>query len=149
MSIVRKKTAMKWLAALLRSGLIHFTAVLICLAAAVFLWAFLQNPFNLYRTGLEIYHPRLLLYGSALVGACFASWTCTCLASSKLMYLYTPLALAFLAYANSCPGYALAICVVFLWLLLAYLLHSGLIGEGKEAASGAASEEADEAQLNK
>ena len=65
------------------------------------------------------------------------------------MYIYTPLALAVLVYANSCPGYALAVYVVFLWLLLAYLLHSGLIGEGKEAASGAASEEAEEAQLNK
>lgn len=133
----------------MRSGLIHFAAVLICLAAAVFVWAFLQNPFNLYQTGLEIHHPRLLLYSSALVGACFASCTCACLASSKLMYLYTPLALAVLAYANSCPGYALAVCVVFLWLLLAYLLHSGRIGEGKRAASGAVSEGVDEAQFNK
>lgn len=135
---VRKKKAMKWPAALLRSGLIHFAAVLICLAAAVFIWAFLQNPFNLYRTGLETHHPRLLLYGSALVGAGFASWTCACLASSKLMYIYTPLALAALAYTNSCQGYALAACVVFLWLLLAHLLHSGLIGQEQAAASGTA-----------
>ena len=129
---VKKKIIMKWPAALLRSGLINFAAVFICLAAAVFVWAFLQNPFNLYRTGLEIHHPRLLLYGSVLIGASLASWTCSCLASSKFMYIYTPLALAILAYANSCPGYALATCVLVLWLLLAYGLHIGLTGKNNK-----------------
>ena len=132
----------------MRSGLIHFAAVLVCLAAAVFVWAFLQNPFNLYRTGLEIFHPRLLLYGSALVGVSFASWTCSRLALSKLMYVYTPLALAILAYANSCPGYALAVCVVALWLLLAYGLHVGWVGKDYSVKSSAASADSEKAQFN-
>ncbi|MGM9993002.1 MAG: hypothetical protein ACI376_09225 [Candidatus Bruticola sp.] len=120
---------MKWSAALLRSGLINFTAVALSLMTGIFIWAFLQNPFNLYKTGWEAVYPENLLIFSFLVGASFAAWSCSCLASSKIMYIYTPLSLALLVYANSCPGFALSLCVVFVWLLLAYMLHKGIVGQ--------------------
>ncbi|MGM9999501.1 MAG: hypothetical protein ACI38Q_08980 [Candidatus Bruticola sp.] len=124
---------MKWPAALLRSGLINFAAVALCAAVGIFVWAFLQNPLNLYKTGWETAYPEGLINFSFVVGAVFASWSCACLAASKLMYIYTPFVLALLVYANSCPGYALSFSVAVVWLLLAYLLHKGIVG-GQAAA---------------
>lgn len=114
---------MIWSQAIWRSGLVHFVALGSALLTSIFLWSFLQNPLDLYRTGLELSHPHLLKAGSMGAGLLIATWLAGRAVARGYIYLYVPASLLLLGSASTQPGYYLSAATLLSWIGLAALLH--------------------------
>ena len=99
------------------AGYLLFLILFICWGTSVFLWAFLQNPLDFYRTGLEVSHPRALIYGSFAAGFALSLYLAGRAVVSRWVYLYASAVIAAAVWAFSVSTAVLSLTVLAAWLI--------------------------------
>ncbi|MBQ7503260.1 hypothetical protein IJT93_11250 [bacterium] len=108
------------------AGYLLFLILFICWGTSVFLWAFLQNPLDLYRTGLEISHPRGLIYASFAAGFALSLYLAGRVIASRWVYAYAASALAAAVWSWSCSAAVFSAVAAAFWIAAFVLFQLGV-----------------------